>query len=163
MPLLDANSEMIGQLFEPILQHRFIVYMDGIPSFLIKKFDGIGFDDGEVIIDHINTYTKFRKKRRWNDINVSLYNPVNPSGAQLVMNWCQQSYELITGRSGFGTMYWKDITFCAIDPVGSVVNQWVIKKAFIKAIPNFGQFDWSADEYTTIELTLGNSGMILSF
>ena len=159
MPLLDANSEMIGQLFEPILQHRFIVYIDGIESFLIKKIDGIGFDDGEVIIDHINTYTKFRKKRRYNDINLSLYNPVNPSGAQRVMDWARKGYELITGRAGYGDMYWKDIKFNAIDPVGSVVNQWTIKKAFIKGAPNFGQFDWSADEYTTIDLVLGNSGI----
>jgi len=84
MALLDPN-EIDNQIFQPILQHNFIVYADGIPSYLIKKIGGIGFDDGEVIIDHINTYVKHRAKRRWNDITLSLYNPVAPSGAQAIM------------------------------------------------------------------------------
>ena len=77
---LLSTDDMLGTLFEPILQHRFIMYIDGIQSYLIKKIGGMGFDDGEVIIDHINSYVKFRAKRRWNDLTLSLYNPVSPSG-----------------------------------------------------------------------------------
>lgn len=162
MPILSTD-QMLGTPFEPILQHRFIMSIDGIPAYLIKKISGIGFDDGEVIIDHINTYLKFRAKRRWNDITLSLYNPVTPSGAQAVMEWARLGYETVTGRAGYGDFYWKDITFNAIDPVGNTVNEWVIKKAFIKTVSNFGDWDWSAQEYTTIEMTLGNSGMILNY
>lgn len=162
MPILSTD-QMLGTLFEPILQHRFIMSIDGIPSYLIKKISGIGFDDGEVIIDHINSYVKFRQKRRWNDITLSLYNPVSPSGAQTVMEWARLSYETVTGRAGYGDFYWKDITFNAIGPVGNTVNEWVIKKAFIKNVANFGDWDWSASEYTTIEMVLGNSGMILNY
>lgn len=159
---LLSTDEMLGELFEPMLQHRFIMYIDGIPSFLIKKVGGIGFDDGEVIIDHINSYVKFRAKRRWNDLTLSLYNAVSPSGAQAVMEWARLGHELVTGRSGYGQMYWKDITFNAVDPVGNVVNEWVIKKAYVK---NFtaSDWDWSADAYTTMELTVANSGMLLNF
>lgn len=162
MPILSTD-QMLGTTFEPILQHRFIMSIDGIPSYLIKKISGIGFDDGEVIIDHINSYVKFRQKRRWNDITLSLYNPVSPSGAQTVMEWARLSYETVTGRAGYGDFYWKDITFNAIDPVGNTVNEWVIKKSFIKSVSNFGDWDWSASEYTTIEMVLGNSGMILNY
>lgn len=162
MPILSTD-QMLGTTFEPILQHRFIMSIDGIPSYLIKKISGIGFDDGEVIIDHINSYVKFRQKRRWNDITLSLYNPVSPSGAQTVMEWARLSYETVTGRAGYGDFYWKDITFNAIDPVGNTVNEWVIKKSFIKNVSNFGDWDWSASEYTTIEMVLGNSGMILNY
>lgn len=162
MPLLSTD-QMLGTAFEPILQHRFIMSIDGIPSYMIKKISGIGFEDGEVIIDHINTYLKFRAKRRWNDITLSLYNPVTPSGAQTVMEWARLQYETVTGRAGYGDFYWKDITFNAIDPVGNTVNEWVIKKAFIKTVSSFGEWDWSAQEYTTIEMVLGNSGMILNY
>ena len=151
---LLSTDDMLGTMFEPVLQHRFVMYIDGIQSYLIKKVGGIGYDDGEVIIDHINSYVKFRAKRRWNDVTLSLYNPVSPSGAQAVMEWA---------RLGYGDFYWKDITFNAIDPVGNVVNEWVIKKSYIKNVSSFGDWDWSADAYTTIELTLGNSGMILNF
>lgn len=162
MPILSTD-QMLGTVFEPILQHRFIMSIDSIPSYLIKKINGIGFEDGEVIIDHINSYVKFRQKRRWNDISLSLYNPVTPSGAQTVMEWARLSYETVTGRAGYGDFYWKDITFNAIDPVGNTVNEWVIKKAFIKTVSNFGDWDWAASEYTTIEMVLGNSGMILNY
>lgn len=162
MPLLDPN-ELDNTIFEPILQHRFIMYIDGIPSYIIKKVDGIGFDDGEVIIDHINTYFKTRAKRRWNDLNVSLFNPVTPSGAQAVMEWARLAYEVVTGRAGYADFYWKDLTFNVVSPVGEIVSEWVIKKAYIKNASNFGQFDWSEDAYTTIDLVLGNSGMILNF
>ena len=162
MPLLSTD-QMLGTAFEPILQHRFIMSIDGIPSYMIKKISGIGFEDGEVIIDHINTYLKFRAKRRWNDITLSLYNPVTPSGAQTVMEWARLQYETVTGRAGYGDFYWKDITFNAIDPVGNTVNEWVIKKAFIKTVSSFGEWDWAAQEYTTIEMVLGNSGMILNY
>lgn len=160
---LLSTDDMLGTMFEPVLQHRFIMYIDGIQSYLIKKVEGIGFDDGEVIIDHINSYVKFRAKRRWNDLTLSLYNPVSPSGAQAVMEWARLQYETVTGRAGYLDFYAKDITFNAIDPVGNVVNEWVIKKAYIKNVSSFGSWDWSADAYTTIEMTLGNSGMILNF
>jgi len=160
---LLSTDEMLGTLFEPILQHRFVMYIEGIPTYLIKKVGGIGFDDGEVIIDHINTYVKLRAKRRWNDLTLSLYNPVSPSGAQTVMEWARLAHESVTGRSGYGDFYWKDLTFNAIDPVGNVVNEWVVKRAFIRSVSSFGDFDWSLDAYTTIEMTIGSSGMILNF
>lgn len=162
MPILDTN-EMLGQVFEPILQHRFIMYIDGIPSFMIKSVDGIGFDDGEVTIDHINSYFKVRAKRRWNDLNVVLYNAVTPNGAQAVMEWARLQYEYVTGRAGYADFYWKDLKFNALSPAGEIVTEWVVKKAFIKNIANFGSYDWAASEYTSIPLVIANSGMILNF
>lgn len=161
MPILDPN-EINNTIFEPILQHRFIVYVDTIPAYLIKKIDGIGFDDGEVIIDHINTYTKHRAKRRWNDVTLSLYNPVAPSAAQAVQEWARLGYEAVTGRSGYYDFYTKGLTFNAIDPVGSIVTEWKIKGCYVKNAL-FGQWDWSADAYTTIDLTLGVSSDILNY
>lgn len=161
MPLLNP-SELNNVIFEPILQHRFMVYIDGIPAYLIKKIDGIGFEDGEVIIDHINTYVKHRAKRRWKDITLSLYNPVAPSGAQAVMEWSRLQYELVTGRSSYLDIYARNLKFVAIDPIGSIVNEWIIKYAYIKDV-KFGDWDWSSDAYTTIDLTLGNSGMLMNF
>jgi hypothetical protein len=79
------------------------------------------------------------------------------------MEWARLGYETVTGRAGYSDFYTKDITFNAIDPVGNIVNEWIIKKSYIKNVSSFGDWDWSADAYTTIELTLGNSGMVLNF
>ena len=53
MAVLDAN-EIMFTAFEPKVQNRFIMYIDGIPSYLIKKATAPGFEAGEIILDHIN-------------------------------------------------------------------------------------------------------------
>jgi len=44
MPLLDPN-EIDNTIFEPVLQHRFILYVDGLPSYMIKRVGGMGFGE----------------------------------------------------------------------------------------------------------------------
>ena len=65
MPVLDAN-EIMFTAFEPKVQNRFIMYIDGIPSYLIKSATAPGFEAGEIILDHINVYRKVKGKVRWN-------------------------------------------------------------------------------------------------
>ena len=48
MPILDPNSIMFTA-FEPQVQNRFIMYIDGIPAYLIKKATAPGFDAGNYI------------------------------------------------------------------------------------------------------------------
>src|SRR6516225_1151759 len=110
MPVLDPQ-EIMFTAFEPVLSHRFIMYIDGIPSYIIRKVVAPGFTDSEVKIDHINTYFKVRGKREWKDMLFELYSPVTPNGAQLVMEWARLQYESVTGRSGYSDFYKKDLTF----------------------------------------------------
>jgi len=161
MPILSTD-QMLGQAFEPILQHRFIMSIDGIPSYLIKKISGIGFDDGEVIIDHINSYIKFRQKRRWNDITLSLYNPVSPSGAQAVMEWARLAHESVTGRDGYSDFYKKDLRLDILGPVGDVVGEWIVKGAYVKEA-NFGEYDWANEAYVAISMTIAMDYCILNY
>ena len=131
MAVLDTN-QMMFTAFEPIVANRHIMYIDGIPSYLIKKVTAPNFDAGEIKLDHINVYRKIKGKINWGDMNISLYNPIAPSGAQAVMEWARLGYEYVTGRAGYFDFYSRSLTFKAIDPVGSVVNEWIIKYAYIK-------------------------------
>lgn len=81
MAVLNPN-EIMFTAFEPKVQNRFIMYIDGIPAYLIKKASAPGFDAGEIILDHINVYRKVKGKVKWNDMNLELYDPITPSGAQ---------------------------------------------------------------------------------
>lgn len=159
--ILNPN-EMNNTVFEPILSHRFMLYIDGIPSYMIKAVNGLGWDDGEVTLDHISTYYKIRAKRRYSDLTLNLYDPVSPSGAQAVEEWARLGYERLTARSGYFDMYAKDLKMVVIGPPGDIVREWIIKRAFIKTA-NFGQYDWSTEVYTTIDLTIAHSGLDLSF
>jgi hypothetical protein len=144
MAVLDAN-EIMFTAFEPKVQNRFIMYVDGIPSYLIKKASAPGFNANEITLDHINVYRKVKGKVRWDDMNLELYDPVTPSGAQAVMEWARLAHESVTGRDGYSDFYKKDLTLNILGPVGDIVGEWIIKGAFCKTA-KFGDFDWSQGE-----------------
>ena len=161
MPTLDPN-EIMFTAFEPKVQNRFIMYIDGIPSYLVKSAASPSFTDNIIKLDHINTYRKLRGKREWQDMTLSLYDPITPSGAQAVMAWARLGYESVTGRAGYADFYKKDITLNAVGPVGDIVGEWIIKGAFV-ASSNFGQYDWSVDDAVNVELTLAMDYCVLNF
>ena len=74
MAVLDAN-EIMFTAFEPKVQNRFVMLIDGIPSFMVKTASTPSFTDESIKLDHINSYRKIRGKREWNDIDMTLYAP----------------------------------------------------------------------------------------
>ena len=81
MAILETN-QMMFTAFEPKLQNRFIMLIDGIPSYLIKKTQRPTIQFNNITLDHINTKRKIKGKGTWNPITMDLYDPVTPSGAQ---------------------------------------------------------------------------------
>ena len=142
MAVLNPNDIMFTA-FEPKVQNRFVMLINGIPSFMVKTASAPSFEDEEVKLDHINTYRKIRGKREWGNMDMTLYDPITPSGAQAVMDWARLSYESVTGRAGYSDFYKKDLTLNILGPVGDIVSEWVIKGAFITSMSQ-GDFDWAA-------------------
>ena len=161
MPVLDPN-EIMFTAFEPKVTNRFIMYIDGIPSYMVKSVSSPSFTDGVIKLDHINTYRKLRGKREWQNMTLSLYDPITPSGAQAVMEWARLGYESVTGRAGYADFYKKIITLNMLGPVGDIIGEWVIKGAFVQS-SNFGQYNWSTDEAISVELTIAMDYCVLNF
>ena len=161
MPVLDPN-EIMFTAFEPKVTNRFIMYIDGIPSYMVKSVASPSFTDGVIKLDHINTYRKIRGKREWQNMTLSLYDPITPSGAQAVMEWARLGYESVTGRAGYSDFYKKDITLNMLGPVGDIVGEWIIKGAFVQS-SNFGAYNWSTDEAISVEMTLAMDYCVLNF
>ena len=131
MAILDAN-EIFFTAFEPKQANRFILYMDGVPSYIVKGVNAVTVSQGEVILNHINVYRKVKGKTTWGDIQMTLFDPITPSGAQAVMEWVRLHHESVTGRDGYSDFYKKDLVLDVLGPVGDVVSEWIIKGAFIK-------------------------------
>jgi hypothetical protein len=162
MAILNPN-EIMFTAFEPKVQNRFILYVDGIPAYLIKKASAPGFEANEIILDHINVYRKVKGKIRWNDMTLELYDPIAPSGTQAVMEWARLAHESVTGRDGYSDFYKKDLTMNILGPVGDVVGEWIIKGAFVKSA-NFGEYDWSSGEAAAnISMTIAMDYCIANF
>jgi len=162
MAVLNPN-EIFFTAFEPKVTHRFIMYIDGIPSYFIKKAAVPTIKFETIKLDHINVYRKIKGKGEWQDIDISLYDPITPSGAQAVMEWVRLSHESVTGRDGYSDFYKKDITLNTLGPVGDIVGEWVIKGAFINNYTTNG-FDWSQQsEISEITLSLSYDYAVLNF
>lgn len=161
MPVLDPN-EIMFTAFEPKVANRFIMYIDGIPSYMVKSAASPSFTDGVIKLDHINTYRKLRGKREWQNMTLSLYDPITPSGAQAVMEWARLGYESVTGRAGYSDFYKKDVTLNSLGPVGDIVGEWIIKGAFVVS-SNFGQYNWSTEDAINVELQLAMDYCVLNF
>lgn len=161
MSIIDQN-EIFGVAFEPKTKARFIMYIEGIPAFMIHTGNRptIAFED--ITLDHINIKRKYKGKGEWQDITITLYDPIVPSAAQAVMEWVRLSHESVTGREGYSDFYKKDITINALGPVGDKVEEWTLKGAYIKQA-QFGDWTWTASEVVAVELTLRYDYAILQY
>jgi hypothetical protein len=161
--LLDPN-EIFFTAYEPKVQNRFIMYIDGIPTYLIKAAARPSIVNGTIKLDHINTYRKLKGKSEWQDIQITLYDPIVPSAAQACMEWVRLAHESVTGRNGYADFYKKDVTINVLGPVGDKVEEWQLKGAFPSTVDfNGSGLDWSANEALLINVTLTYDYCILQF
>ena len=77
MAVLDPN-EIFFTAFEPKVANRFIMYVAGIPSYMIKEIGELKIEQGEIVLNHINTYRKVKGKAKWGDLTMTLYDPITP-------------------------------------------------------------------------------------
>jgi hypothetical protein len=161
MATLDPN-ELMFRAFEPKVQNRFVMYMDGIPSFMVRNVTAPNFEDQSIKLDHINSYRKIRGKREWGNMDMTLYDPITPSGAQAVMEWARLSYESVTGRAGYSDFYKKNLTLNLLGPVGDIVSEWIINGAFITNFSQ-GSLDWSSSETVELSITVAMDYCVLNY
>ena len=162
MAVLDPN-EIFFTAFEPKQANRFIMYIDGIPAYLVKEVGAVTLSQGTVELNHINVSRYVKGKSTWDPISLTLFDPITPSGAQATMEWVRLHHESVTGRDGYSDFYKKDVTINVLGPVGDVVSEWILKGSYIKDA-TFDGYDWS-DEGTaqSISLTLAMDYCVLNF
>ena len=150
---LLENNEIFFTSFEPKVQNRFIMYIDGIPAYLIKAAGRPQIQQNPIKMDHINVYRKLKGKSEWQDLEITLYDGIVPSAAQATMEWIRLSHESVTGRDGYADFYKKDVVINVLGPVGDKVEEWTLKGAF-PASANFNNMDWSSQEPVLVNVTV---------
>ena len=162
MAILDTN-EMFFTAFEPKQQNRFVMYIDGFPSYIVKGVSGINITQETVELNHINLKRYVKGKTNWGTIDFTLFDPITPSGAQAVMEWIRLHHESVTGRNGYSDFYKKDLTVNVLGPVGDVVSEWIIKGALITTA-NFGEFSYDNESAAQqITMTVQPDYCVLNF
>ena len=162
MAIVDPN-DIFFTPFEPKQQNRFLMLVDGVPAYFIKTVGAISLAQGEVVLNHINVYRKVKGKTTWGDVQLTLHDPVNPSGTQTIMEWVRLHHESVTGRDGYSDFYKRDVTLNILGPVGDIVSAWTLKGCFIKDA-NFGEYNWDAENAAqNITMTLTPDYCVLEY
>ena len=160
---IASTNEMFFTAFEPKQQNRFIMYMDGFPSYIVKGVSGINVSQETVELNHINLKRYIKGKTTWGTIDFTLHDPITPSGAQAVMEWVRLHHESVTGRNGYSDFYKKDLTFNVLGPVGDTVSEWIIKGALITSA-NFGEYSYDNESAAqSIAMTVQPDYCVLNF
>ena len=149
-------ADMLPNKFEPKRKNRFVLAIEGIDSFLVQDVNRPDFTMKSQKIDFINSYRKIGNgKGEWADLTVKLHDPIAPSGAQQTMEWVRTHYESVSGRAGYADFYKRDIQIKVLDPVGTVIELWDIKGAFLTSV-GFDGLSYSSDG-DLLEISLGIS------
>lgn len=159
--LLESN-EIFFTAFEPKQPNRFVLYIEGIPSWLIKVADRPKVQSTAIALPHINVERKVKGKTTWQDFSFTMYDPVSPSGAQTAMEWLRLSHESVSGRDGYSDFYKKDLTLHMLGPLGDIVEEWTIKGAFPTSI-EMGSGDFNSDGPMEINVTCAVDYAILQY
>jgi len=162
MAQLIEASDIMYTPFEPKLKNRYLMLVDGIPAYLIKTANRPQITFEEVELNHMNVKRFVKGKGVWDQMEITLYDPVVPSASQAVMEWIRLAHESVTGRDGYSDFYKKELTLQVLGPVGDVVEEWTLKGAWI-VTANFGDLDFSSNDPADITLTLRYDYAILQF
>lgn len=65
MANLVSEQELFFTAFEPKMKNRFILYMDGIPSYIVNKVSRPKLTQEAKPLDHINVQRYVKGKTKW--------------------------------------------------------------------------------------------------
>ena len=155
-------NDMLPTKWEPLAKRRFVFAIEGIDSFLIKSAQRPTFATEEVAINWINSTRYVAGKTTFGELTVTLHDPIAPSASLLVMEWIRLCWESVSGRSGYADFYKRDIQIKMLDPVGTVVQLWDIKGAFVKSA-NYGDLAYEGSDITEIALAIRFDNAVIQF
>jgi len=159
----EVNA-MLADTFEPKRQNRFLFQFldDALPAYVAKTASRPSFQQESITIDYMNTKRYLAGKAEWQEMTISLHDPIAPSSAQRVMEWVRLAHETISGRDGYAAFYKKNFQLVGLDPVGAPVELWEVRGAFITAA-TFGDYDYASAEPMQVEITVRPDECILRY
>ena len=156
-------TQLLPNKFEPKRKYRWVFAIEGIDSFLMRTAKRPTYTIQEKELKYINSIRYLAGRQTFETLDVELYDPIAPSGAQQVMEWIRTHYESVSGRAGYADFYKRDIQLKMLDPIGTVVERWDIKGAFLTKA-DFKDLDYNDDsEPMSIGLTIRFDNCVLQY
>lgn len=156
-------SELLPNKFEAKKKYLFLLAIEGVDAFIVKTAARPSYTTEEIVIPFVNSTRYLAGKTTFGEMAVTLHDPIAPSGAQQIMEWIRLHFENVSGRAGYADFYKRDLQLKLLDPIGTLIELWDIKGAWIKSA-DFGGLDYGAGgEPTEISLSLRYDAAVLQF
>lgn len=134
-------------------QDRWVMLINGIPSYVVKTAQRPKKSNGMIEINYINSKRKFKGKTTWDPITITLQDPISDSTARKIHEWDKLHHDSQTNSEGYKADYTKDVNLKLISPQGTTIENWLYKNAFIESI-DYGDGDYSSEDFFEITVTL---------
>ena len=151
--------------YEPLRNNRFLLRFPsdlGIQEWWVASASRPTITQNETEIPFINTSNWVVGRYLWEQITVTLRDPIGPSASQAVMEWVRLHSESATGRQGYAAGYKRDLLLEMLDPTGTAISEWVLKSCMVVSA-GFGDLSYDDDGLADITVTLRPWYCILSF
>ena len=151
--------------YEPLRKNRWLLKFPadlGIQEWWCKTASRPKITQEGKAIEFLNTETYVVGRYKWDEIQVTMRDPIGPSASQAVMEWVRLHSESVTGRQGYAAGYKRDVELEMLDPTGVVVSKWILKNTMVTSA-DFGSLDYANDDLTEITLGLRFDYAILAY
>jgi len=149
---------------EPKRSFRWLLYLSGMPQFIVTKVKKPGFSVGSTPHNFLNYEFKYPGRVTWAPINFTVVDPVTPdSTASLYAILENAGYKLPTdyneataqtiSKSGMVQALGTQIKLVQLDAVGNPLETWTVNNPQITSI-DFGDLDYGNDGMVNITVNL---------
>jgi hypothetical protein len=152
---------------EPKRGFRWLLYVSGMPQFIVTKVKKPSFRIGSTPHNFLNYEFKYPGKVTWEDINFTVVDPVQPDSAASLFNILQASGYVVPpdyveakaktiSKQGLVESLGTQIKIVQLDAEGdgaSPLEEWTINNPQLTNV-NFGQLDYSQEGLINIDVTI---------
>jgi hypothetical protein len=155
---------------EPKRQFRWLLYIAGMPQFIVKNVKKPSFSVAVTPHDFINYKFKYPGRVEWQDIQVTIVDPVQPDSAASLVKILENAGYVYPDNFTSQANEPKTISKKAlVDSLGgqiqlvqfgantgdqqeNVLEKWTINNPLITTV-DFGNLDYSSDDLVNISMT----------
>jgi hypothetical protein len=146
---------------EPKRSYRWLLYMGGIPTWMVKKTKKPEAEIGEIEVAYLNHSFFFPGRLKWSTIDITLLDPVTPDASATMRDILHSSgYHFPKDPNDTTTISKKNATralgnckLVQIDADGNEIETNLLRNAWLKKV-TYGELDYSDDKMVEITLTI---------
>ena len=150
---------------EPKRKFRWLLYWTGVPQFVIKSVKKPSYTVATTPHQFLNYEFNYPGRVTWNDVTITLVDPVNPDSTKSLYKILENSGYVIPhnydeavaatiSKAGMVEALGTEIKLRQLDADGIVpIESWVIKNPLITSV-DFDTLDYSQDDMLNIQCTI---------